>query len=80
MNFWWTGLLLPLAYARDGELKTHGLFYEYRKGVIDCLTEIEGAYLRCLNEDVTALFRLYRLEKKNGRSHEKLDESYRKIL
>ncbi len=71
MNFWWTGLLLPLAYARDGELKNlMGPLYEYRKGVIDCLTEIEGAYLRCMNEDVTALFRLYRLEKKNGRSHE----------
>lgn len=71
VNFWWTGLLLPLAYAHDEELESlMGPLYDYRKEVIDCLTELEGAYLRCMNEDVTALLRLYQYEKKKGNNHD----------
>ena len=70
MNFWWTGLLLPLAYAEDDELEgLMGPLYEYRKEVIDTLAHMKGAYLRCMNEDVTALLRIYREEKKHGKEH-----------
>lgn len=56
VNFWWTGLLLPLAYAQGEELeKLMGPLYEYRKDVIQKLVSLKGAYLRCMNEDVTAL-------------------------
>lgn len=70
VNFWWTGLLLPLAYARGEELdELMGPLYEYRKEVIDTLVHLKGAYLRCMNEDATALLRLYLLEKKRGNIH-----------
>lgn len=71
VNFWWTGLLLPLAYAKGDELESlMGPLYLYRKDVIDVLVKLKGAYLRCMNEDVTALLRLYRYEKKRGNEHE----------
>lgn len=70
VNFWWTGLLLPLAYAQGKELKElMGPLYEYRKDIIDTLMHLKGAYLRCMNEDVTALLRLYLLEKEHGKEH-----------
>lgn len=71
VNFWWTGLLLPLAYAQGEELEElMGPLYDYRREVIDTLVNLKGAYLRCMNEDVTALLRLYRLEKEHGVLHE----------
>ncbi len=70
VSFWWTGLLLPLAYARGNELEQlMGPLYEYRKEIIDTLLPLKGAYLRCMNEDVTALLRLYIYEKEHGREH-----------
>lgn len=70
VSFWWTGLLLPLAYARGEELeKLMGPLYEYRKNIIDTLLPLKGAYLRCMNEDVTALLRLYILEKNRNQEH-----------
>lgn len=69
VNFWWTGLLLPLAYAQGEELeKLMGPLYEYRKDVIQKLVSLKGAYLRCMNEDVTALLRLYCYEKEKEQS------------
>lgn len=71
VNFWWTGLLLPLAYAKGEELESlMGPLYEYRKEVIDTLSGLEGAYLRCMNEDATALLRLFLYEKTRGIIHE----------
>lgn len=71
VNFWWTGLLLPLAYAQGEELEElMGPLYEYRKEIIDRLIHLKGAYLRCMNEDVTALLRLYLLEKEYGNEHD----------
>lgn len=70
VNFWWTGLLLPLAYAEGEELEElMGPLYEYRKPIIDVLTRMKGAYLRCMNEDATALLRLYLLEREHGIKH-----------
>ena len=71
VDFWWTGLLLPLAYAEGEELeKLMGPLYEYRKPVIEALAEVKGAYLRCMNEDVTALLKLFLYEKDHGIEHE----------
>lgn len=71
VDFWWTGLLLPLAYAQGEELQSlMGPLYEYRKPVIDTLRTLKGAYLRCMNEDVKSLISLYRLEREHGCDHE----------
>lgn len=71
VSFWWTGLLLPLAYAEGEELeKEMGSLYEHLKHIINKLANLEGAYLRCMNEDVTALLRLYRYEKERGNEHQ----------
>lgn len=76
VNFWWTGLLLPLAYAKGQELRDlMGPLYEYRKDVIDVLTNLQGAYLRCMNEDATALLRIYRLEKEKGVIHRNWEQA-----
>lgn len=70
VNFWWTGLLLPLAYAQGEELAgLMGPLYHYRKEVIDTLAKCKGAYLRCMNEDVISLLRLYLFEKERGVEH-----------
>ena len=64
-------LTSPLAYAQGEELEElMGPLYDYRREVIDTLVNLKGAYLRCMNEDVTALLRLYRLEKEHGVLHE----------
>lgn len=77
VNFWWTGLLLPLAYAEGDELQSlMGPLYEYRKDIIDVLSKAEGAYLRCMNEDATSLLRLYLLEKEHGEEHENWKEAF----
>lgn len=76
VNFWWTGLLLPLAYADGEELAgLMGPLYDYRKEVIDTLSQLEGAYLRCMNEDVISLLRLYLLEQKRGQEHDNWKEA-----
>lgn len=70
VNFWWTGLLLPLAYAVGDELKQlMGPLYDYRYEVIKKLQELEGSYLRCMNEDADALLKIYRFEKDRGVEH-----------
>lgn len=69
-NFWWTGLLLPLAYARGEELqRLMGPLYENKKDVIERLEKLKGSYLRCMNEDTVALLKLYRYEQDLGRDH-----------
>ena len=71
VNFWWTGLLLPLAYAEGEELSSlMGPLYNYRKEVIDTLAQRKGAYLRCMNEDVISLLRFYLLEKDRKEAHD----------
>ena len=71
VNFWWTGLLLPVAYAQGDELqRLMGPLYDHKKDLIDELSTLEGAYLRCMNEDATALLRIYRYEFAKGNKHE----------
>lgn len=70
MNFWWTGLLLPLAYARGEELeRLMGPLYTNKKEIIEKLAQLKGSYLRCMNEDTTALLKIYLYEKERGNEH-----------
>ena len=69
-DFWWTGLLLPLAYAEGEELeKEMGPLYKHREFVIKHLKERKGSYLRCMNEDSHALLLAYAFEKDLGYEH-----------
>jgi hypothetical protein len=69
-DFWWTGLLLPLAYAEGDRLvELMGPLYEHREFVIKALREKRGSYLRCMNEDVHALVLIYQFEKSQGREN-----------
>ncbi|EXX84955.1 hypothetical protein BG53_04545 [Paenibacillus darwinianus] len=69
-DFWWTGLLLPLAYAEGERLRElMGPLYEHREFVIKALREKQGSYLRCMNEDVHALLLIYRFEQSQGREN-----------
>ena len=78
VNFWWTGLLLPLAYAEGEELdRLMGPLYEYRKDIIEKLMELKGAYVRCMSEDADALLKLYRFEKEHGIEHSNWIEAVR---
>ncbi len=71
VDFWWTGLLLPLSYAQGEDLsELMGPLYGYRKEIIDTLCSLKGAYLRCMNEDTLSLLRLYLFEKSRGENHE----------
>lgn len=71
VDFWWTGLLLPLAYAEGEELeRLMGPLYEHRKFVIEHLKKIKGSYLRCMNEDAEALLLIYDYEKQLGNIHQ----------
>ena len=78
-NFWWTGLLLPLAYAKGDELeRLMGPLYQNKKEVVDTLSKIKGSYLRCMNEDATALLRIYKYELERGNKHQNwIDAVYR---
>lgn len=70
VDFWWTGLLLPLAYAEGERLeKLMGPLYEHRKFVIEHLKKIKGSYLRCMNEDAEALLVIYEYEKSLSNEH-----------
>jgi hypothetical protein len=69
-DFWWTGLLLPLAYAEGERLaELMGPLYEHREFVIKELQKKQGSYLRCMNEDAHALMLLYRFELSRGVDH-----------
>jgi hypothetical protein len=59
---WWTGLLLPLAYAEPGQdlERLMGPVYGHRKSIIDALSQSHGIYLRCVLEETEALLGLYR--------------------
>lgn len=71
-DFWWTGLLLPLAYAEGEELeKLMGPLYKHREFVIKHLQKKKGSYLRCMNEDCYALLLAYMFEKRLGQIHSK---------
>ncbi|MCJ7840698.1 hypothetical protein MUB24_07205 [Lederbergia sp. NSJ-179] len=70
VDFWWTGLLLPLAYAEGEELeRLMGPLYEHRKFVIEHLKKLKGSYLRCMNEDAEALLLVYDYEKQVAKEH-----------
>ena len=68
---WWTGLLLPLAYAEDAT-RLHelmGPLGEHLRPVIEALGQMEGAYLRCVAEEHEALLAAYALERSRGTDH-----------
>jgi hypothetical protein len=58
---WWTGLLLPLAYAQAGQdlEQLMGPVYSHRKSIIDALSQSHGVYLRCVLEETEGLLGLY---------------------
>ena len=68
---WWTGLLLPLAYAAPGEdlERLMGPLLEHLRPVVDSLRGRDGVYLRCLAEEHDALLSAYELEAAQGRLH-----------
>lgn len=68
---WWTGLLLPLAYAEPGDHleQLMGPLYDHLRPVIDALRGREGTYLRCLAEEYTSLLMAYELEQTAGHPH-----------
>lgn len=58
---WWTGLLLPLAYAKPGE-DLEGLMgplHGHLKPIIEALSCTHGVYTRCVLEETEALLSLY---------------------
>lgn len=60
-NSWWTGLLLPLAYAEPGQNleSLMGPIYSHRQSIIDALSRSHGVYTRCVLEETEALLALY---------------------
>src|SRR6185503_9667734 len=68
---WWTGLILPLAYAKPGAdlEKLMGPLYQLLRDVIEALRGREGVYLRCVAEEYDALLAAYRHEKQGGTDH-----------
>jgi hypothetical protein len=68
---WWTGLLLPLAYADPGDdlERLMGPVYERLLPVIEALQGREGTYLRCLAEEYDSLLHAYASEQDNGVEH-----------
>ncbi|KIV81322.1 hypothetical protein PV11_03514 [Exophiala sideris] len=70
---WWTGLLLPLAYAEAGEdLEKHmGPLYSHREPIITALSGTHGIYLRCVLEETEALLHLY--DRSTSSQHEWFD-------
>ncbi|MGR0218696.1 hypothetical protein [Agromyces sp. ZXT2-6] len=69
---WWSGLILPLAYAEEGDdlEELMGPVYEHMKYAIEPLQGLEGTYLRCMAEEHTALLRSYRVERDQGVEHD----------
>lgn len=68
---WWSGLVLPLAYAEEGDdlQALMGPVYEHMKYAIEPLRRIDGTYLRCMAEEHAALLRVYEAEQKRGFLH-----------
>ncbi len=68
---WWTGLILPLAYAEPGgDLEAlMGPLYGHLREVIEALADREGVYLRCVVEEHAALLAAYRYEAGRGAAH-----------
>ncbi|NEN04757.1 hypothetical protein G3T36_02635 [Diaminobutyricibacter tongyongensis] len=68
---WWSGLVLPLAYADDGEdlRALMGPVYEHMEYAIEPLRHIDGTYLRCMAEEHAALLRAYEAENQRGAAH-----------
>jgi hypothetical protein len=68
---WWSGLLLPLAYADKGDdlQALMGPIYDYMRYAIDPLRGLSGTYLRCMAEEHAALLRAYVSERARGHDH-----------
>lgn len=69
---WWSGLLLPLAYADPAaDLRAlMGPVYDHMKPAIEALAGApDGTYLRCMAEEHHALLRVLELERQAGRDH-----------
>jgi hypothetical protein len=68
---WWTGLVLPLAYAKPGgDLEAlMGPLYRHLHDVIEALADRQGIYLRCAVEEYSALLAAYRYELSRGVDH-----------
>jgi hypothetical protein len=69
MDCWWTGLLLPLAYAEPGgDLEAlMGPIYLKWKDEIPQLQKLQGSYLRCMSESAYGVLLGYEFEKGQGR-------------
>jgi hypothetical protein len=80
MDCWWTGLLLPLAYAEPGgdleELM--GPIYKKWEKEIPQLMELQGSYLRCMSESAYGVLLAYDLEQQQGRTHQNWLEAVRR--
>jgi len=69
---WWSGLLLPLAYADPAaDLRAlMGPVYDHMRPVIEALADApDGTYLRCMAEEHHALLRVLDLERQAGHDH-----------
>jgi hypothetical protein len=68
---WWTGLLLPLAYAKPGQglEQLMGPVYNNLKEVIEALASMEGLYLRCAVEEYEPMLHAYLHEHRRGHDH-----------
>lgn len=68
---WWSGLVLPLAYASEGDdlEALMGPVYDHMRYAIDPLRELDGTYLRCMAEEHGALLRAYEAERDRGAAH-----------
>ncbi len=71
MQSWWTGLLLPLAYAEEGAdlEKLMGPVYRHRHEIIEGVRSVHGSYLRAMSEDALGLLLAYELEQRHGHAH-----------
>jgi hypothetical protein len=74
---WWSGLILPLAYAEEGDdlQQLMGPIYEHMSYAIEPLRGLSGTYLRCMAEEHGALLRAYRAELERGVDHVRWRES-----
>jgi hypothetical protein len=68
---WWTGLLLPLAYAQPGGSleELMGPLYLLLEDTITALMGIKGSYLRCMSESAYGVLLAYRQELQRGVEH-----------
>lgn len=69
---WWSGLLLPLAYAdEDTNLEElMGPVLDHMRYAVDALSAApDGTYVRCVAEEHHALLRAYRAERGRGQDH-----------